>query len=315
MLNSKITALLALMATMALCGWSRSADAYCRSTTCSGDCNRNADGCKTEGKPLYWPTLCMGFSLQKDGSQHIDMPIWREVAFHSFAAWVFLDCGNGEATISFQQQKDVACHKSEYDPDGPNANIILFQDTKWEYQGVDNTLAKTTVSYDTETGEILDADIELNHAYNEYTTGDDYVVYDVQSILTHEIGHFIGLDHTLDYNATMNAGYQQGTTELRTLELDDIEGICVIYPPSRDVVCDAEPNGGFSGECSGVVTDGEDGGCTIGTVALAPPSTGGRGSDGAPTPLPRRGGFAIGLALASLVALRRRRPTTDKTSK
>ena len=225
------------LATVALVGtiatWSSPAEAFCRSTTCAGDCARDSDGCKTEGEPLYWPTLCAGFSLQEDGSAHIDMPVWRDVAFQSFGAWVFLDCGDGEATISFQQQKDVACHQSEYDPDGPNANIILIQDTKWKYKSDANTLAKTTVSYDTETGEILDADIEMNHAYNEFTTGDDYVAYDLQSILTHEIGHFIGLDHTFDYSATMNAGYSQGTIDLRTLRHLPAESGCRLRPRAQ----------------------------------------------------------------------------------
>jgi MYXO-CTERM domain-containing protein len=237
------------------------AEAYCRSTTCSGVCERDFDECKVTGQKLFWPGLCVSFSLQKDSSEFIPFADFERVAEASAAAWSSLECDGGEATISFVRKDDVACHKAEYDPDGTNANIILFQDQRWDYTGPDNTLAKTTVTYDTETGEILDADIELNHAFNEFTTGDTDVQYDLQSILTHELGHFIGLDHTQDLFATMNAGYQLGDTSLRDIEDDDRGGVCDAYPPTREVTCRPEPNGGFSGECA-EDPPGEDG-CAI----------------------------------------------------
>jgi hypothetical protein len=248
------------------------AEAYCRSTTCSGSCEKDFDECKIDGAKLFWPGLCVSFSLQENGSEFIDFAEFERVAEASVAAWSSIDCGGAEATISFVRKDDVACHKAEYDPDGNNANIVLFQDTKWTYTSPDNTLAKTTVTYDTETGEILDADIELNHAFNEFTTGDDDVQYDLQSILTHEFGHFLGLDHTLDLFATMNAGYQLGDTSLRDIEEDDRNAVCDAYPPSRQVTCRPEPNGGFSGACA-EDPHGEDDGCSIGASRdeAAPP--------------------------------------------
>ena len=103
-------------------------------------------------------------------------------------------------TLAFSELDDVACHQTQYNSTGTNANIIMFQDTKWTYIGADNTLAKTTVTYDNDTGEIFDADIEINHANNNFTINDDNVDFDLQAVLTHEIGHFIqrtGLHHQL----------------------------------------------------------------------------------------------------------------------
>jgi hypothetical protein len=235
------------------------AAAFCRSTTCTGDCPRDADGCKTAGHPLQWPGGCVGFSLQRDGTTNLPMDEVRPAIEAAFVTWSDLDCGGGAASIAFSELADVSCHATEYNPGDPNANIILFQDTKWSYHGADDTLAKTTVTFDAETGRILDADIEVNQAYNEFTVGDANVVYDLQSILTHEIGHFLGLDHTMDPDATMNAGYDPGSTSLRTLEADDIAGACAIYPPGRAATCEPTPRNGLGDACVATA----EGGCAV----------------------------------------------------
>jgi len=60
----------------------------------------------------------------------------------------------------------------------------------------------------------LDADVELN-AYDfklqHRRPGDDY---DLDSVLTHELGHWLGLAHTLDSSATMFAEYKEGSDSL-----------------------------------------------------------------------------------------------------
>jgi hypothetical protein len=243
------------------------ASAYCRSTTCTGDCPRDDDGCKTSGNKLFWKTSCIGFSVQKDGSSFIAMKYIEQVVQKSVVTWSDLECADGVATLAFSELDQVSCHKTEYNDGGTNANIILFQDTKWAYTSPDNTLAKTTATFDPDTGEILDADIEINHANNDFTINDEVVEYDLQSVLTHELGHFIGLDHTFDPDATMNASYVPGTIDQRTLEIDDIDAACAVYPPARQAKCDPQPKGGLGDQCGGddpATDDGgdESGGCS-----------------------------------------------------
>ena len=267
---------LALVAASVVVGGALDAQAYCRSTTCSGNCARDGDGCKTEGAFLTWASSCVGFSVQSDGSEHIDLDVLRDVFTRSFVAWSDIECAPGEyASMAFSPYPDAACHKAEYNEDGPNANILMIQDYRWDYTSADNTLAKTTVTYDADSGDIFDADIEFNHAYNAFSTSDSEVVYDLQSIVTHEIGHFIGLDHTLDVVATMNAGYQKGTTELRSLEYDDIDAVCATYPPLRLSICAPEPKGGFASECAATLeAQGEsDGGCSLAHAPGRSPAT------------------------------------------
>jgi len=52
---------------------------------------------------------------------------------------------------------------------------------------------------------------------------------DLQSVMTHEVGHWIGLDHSSHGGATMAACYSGGTGD-QVLSCDDTEGICTLYP-------------------------------------------------------------------------------------
>ena len=68
---------------------------------------------------------------------------------------------------------------------------------------------------------------------------------DLRAVLTHEVGHFIGLAHTdkvlddhdqpltLDRQPTMTASVLPCDVWFRTLEVDDLEGLCTIYPEGR----------------------------------------------------------------------------------
>lgn len=215
----------------------------------------------------------------------------RPVIQTAFVTWSDLACAGGEASIAFSQLADASCHVPSYDPSGPNANVVMFQDDKWTFDGVDDNIAKTTVTFDPSSGEIWDADIELNSAYNAFTTGDEGADYDLQSIVTHEIGHFIGLAHTPLPGATMFADYTEGTTSERTLSTDDIAGACTIYPANRGAACDPTPRGGLSGVCA-PASPPASGGCA---VAQAEPGS-------APT--------IVAAAIAVAAGARARRATT-----
>lgn len=279
------------------------AGAFCRSTTCTGDCPRDQDTqCKTKGAQLWWASQCIGFSLQKDGTSNIPIVQVRKIIERSFATWSAISCDpdtGAEATIALAPAEDVACHKSEYAEDKPNANIVLFQDNTWTYTSLDNNLAKTIVTYDDETGEIFDADIEINTANNHFTVSDQNVDYDLQSVVTHEVGHFLGLDHSVEFEATMNAAYDKGSATLRDLDQDDVDGLCAIYPPGRKAACNTEPRGGHGYECTDFKPP-DDGGCSV-SQARSPRSERGSASG------PRSSGAGVLAALFALTTWAARR--------
>jgi MYXO-CTERM domain-containing protein len=285
-----------------------SAHAFCRTTTCE-TCEAPPNGCVTDGVPLYWPDTCISYSLQRDASDVADLQTATDAADLAFTAWESALCPTTGKTPYFKLQRTepVACGKHEYNDQeasyGGNANIIVFRDTEWTATKDPHTLALTTVTYNKSTGEIFDAVIEVNsHVQFAGMQGISTATpvpsskFDLQSILTHEAGHFLGLAHSdvdcssPDHCPTMDAAYQTGTSDFRDLEPDDVAGICAIYPRDRAVSGDetCSPRHGFSGECG---VPGEKGCC-----ATAPGGPSSRGSEGL---------FAALAGLALWVARRR----------
>jgi hypothetical protein len=129
----------------------------------------------------------------------------------------------------------------------------------WEHEV--GTIGLTTTTFDSATGEILDADMELNGWDGAYPavgslftceapsapkcsdppygqTGCSAV--DVTAVVTHEAGHMLGLDHVCSnafpapYDACPAGDPvmvpQVGLVSQRALSADDVNGVCTIYP-------------------------------------------------------------------------------------
>lgn len=243
------------------------------------------------GVALYWPKSCISYGVQRDGSvsDGIDFETANDIVNLAFDTWLGADCGDGVGpSIAVKNLGAIECNEIEYNQEQGNANVILFRDDDWPHgESIDTALALTTLTYDTRSGEIYDADIEVNSFDVHLTIGDALVAYDFQSIITHEIGHFLGLSHSNTDGATMWPDYRGGHTRLRDLDADDVAGICALYPPDEAVNADdCAPRHGFSPECGKPIEES----CAVG----AP----GGGSAVA--------GWAL-VALASASALRRAR--------
>ena len=75
-------------------------------------------------------------------------------------------------------------------------------------------------------GQIIKSDIFFNPDVR-YGTGDGEGDADLQTVATHEIGHFFGLSHTAVVRAMM---FPFAPDLLHTLSYDDVAGISVLYP-------------------------------------------------------------------------------------
>lgn len=235
--------------------------AFCLTSAC-GDaiagtqCVPEAEGdC---GQPLRWGPRCTGFAIQEDGSRRISANRLSDMTRAAFASWTGVDCGGGEPPgLVVQALGRVSCGALEYNSSAGNANIIVFRDDAWPHPNSSHNVALTTTTFDPETGELFDADIELNSADFELTVSDEDVSYDLESVLVHEAGHFLGIGHTDEPESTMLAIYIEGDTSLRTLGPDDVAAVCSLYPPARvDAECNPLPRHGFSPYCEGEQPEG-----------------------------------------------------------
>jgi Matrixin len=229
--------------------------AFCRATTCDPskkDCARDSQSCLTEGKPLFWASSCMQVYVQKNGSpaQGIDFATVKDSVSRAFGTWLSADCGGAPPLIDVQVLGPITCDAAEYNKTKKNANIVMFRDDQWPYVGGEDVLAFTHLNFNADTGELWDSDLEINSFDYQFSTGNPVTSNDLDSMLTHEVGHMLGLAHTLVKDATMYAQYTPGTDTLRTLASDDLSGICASYPPDRvPSRTSCSPRHGFSDVC------------------------------------------------------------------
>jgi len=114
-----------------------------------------------------------------------------------------------------------------------------------------NVLALTLFWFYTDTGDIIEADCGVDVDPDWYVGSDSEGIpdgsFDLQGIMTHELGHYLSLEDVYDdyeddstgFPVTMygyaSPGYNETNTGKRTLEPADINGIQAIYGERTDV--------------------------------------------------------------------------------
>jgi hypothetical protein len=234
---------------------------YVRSRVTSGDLSTQC---------LYWTVPKITWYQSSAGNPDTK-PAGSEfdAVRRSFQSWqtLFSQCGN----FTLEEGGIVGDRTVGYDSKGDNRNLVLFRtrrctdpsvvsptDPCWKdknesacanaYDCWDNdgqTIAVTLTTYDEKSGIIYDSDIELNAAAFYFTTSDgpticsppglttNCVSTDVQNTMTHEIGHFIGLDHTNAQGSTMNPRAPPGETSKRSIDSGSQGFVCAAYPKGR----------------------------------------------------------------------------------
>jgi predicted Zn-dependent protease len=177
-----------------------------------------------QGASVHWHTSTITLRIAPDLEAYLgDIPVVEAVT-EAAAAWSELK-GVPEILVS------GGC------PDAPGAmedrfsnGVYLVQDwTLWP-----NALAATITTFETETGKLVDADVQINANYGfSWLSPDGGEVdrYDLLAVLTHELGHVLGLGDASDApGATMWPSLAPGDIYQRDLAPDDEAGAESIYP-------------------------------------------------------------------------------------
>ncbi len=183
-------------------------------------------------KPLFWRYRTVIMRPAYDTSADLPPDVIRAAIDRSMATWN----GAADGCSDFRfgdggQPTGLTTNGFGGERDGENR--IVWHENDWpaDLTGGD-VLAVTTTLYRVSTGQILDADIDVNGAQYTWTdtTDPSMVQTDVQNAMTHELGHVLGLAHSPEMDATMYYESPPGDLDKRTLAQDDVDGLCYIYP-------------------------------------------------------------------------------------
>jgi len=214
-------------------------------------------GCDASGNTcseLAWPTNCASFVIDSNSSVVTPLPIdlIQQELDASFEAWSRVGC----SYLRITDEGVVSGEEVGFSGTGTETNLMTFVRNGWvDLPGAGHdpgVIALTSVFFDPSSGAIVSADTEFNAEFFEPVVVGDPTFgagidpnrpdADVRNTFTHEAGHYLGLAHTNVADATMFASADPSEIKKRTLENDDISGVCAIYPAADDPgVC--EPAG------------------------------------------------------------------------
>ena len=229
------------------------------------------------GNPFSWRTQTVDIVGYPHGLPSMPVEQITAALQASVSAWSTEDPDN--AVCSYLKLSLTMKPESTVPPAAVNDgdNTIAIRDGDWESicsttkQGkkvchLPGELALTTV-WSRACGEIVEADVEVNakdFSWADLSATNNPGLQDLQNAVTHEVGHFIGLDHTCllgalvdstgapiepvdntgakvpfcsstdltpaERDATMYPSAQPGDVTKRSLSADDRQGLCEIYP-------------------------------------------------------------------------------------
>lgn len=129
----------------------------------------------------------------------------------------------------------VNATKTTTPPADDGVNGVYFHDDEWPSELVAGAIGQTVVHVDAD-GRYHDADIHINSKEFRFSLDGQNGAIDLRSVLVHELGHALGLGHSTDVRATMYATVNG--LRCRSLETDDVLGVCTLYPGEGEPGCD-----------------------------------------------------------------------------
>ncbi len=199
-------------------------------------------GMTTNGNLVRWWESELTFELGATTAEEVDASAMPEIMLDLFDQWTAAPCGLvPEVTYAGPNTALLSTDKAS-----EGANVLLFARTRevWNKTGEGSlTLAVTLVGRDSQ-GRIRDADFVINDVDHRFTLEDIALPGEVplKNVMLHEVGHFFGVDHSLDNDAIMFRSFDGSHGGLTQ---DDIDGACAQYTDVPEIPKDK--GGGCAG--------------------------------------------------------------------
>lgn len=205
----------------------------------------NGDG---TGAYLFWDDRMLPISYFISAPSFARFPNFVRAIDLSFQEWA----QHQNSKVDFLPMGCTSNLKNEND----GVNSIILVKSGWDFDTAAIAITRNFYVAGTtpDAGMILDSDILLNGVNHSFTTTDEVGKHDVRNIVTHEIGHFIGLGHEvapIDSEATMFAVASPNETKKRSLAASDLQGMLSAYagvltkqPAAATESCEVYAGGG-----------------------------------------------------------------------
>ena len=188
-----------------------------------------------DGAELSWAQMPIPYAINPGNSQGLSTADVMGAVSGAMSAWANIE----GASVAFSDQGQTPVETIDYD----EVNTIYF-DSDWT---MEPELMAVTANWSYSDGTIVGFDIRINDRDHQWTTEGDLDADDLQNMLTHEVGHSLGLDHTtMDEDATMFANAIPGETTKREPKSDDREGAQYLYGDGRSLDATEEAAAGCS---------------------------------------------------------------------
>jgi len=209
----------------------------------------------------HWPSMPINYFISQKGSDQINNGSEFLAVHAAFQTWANVPTAN--VRVNYMGPAVITAGGSD------SVNLVSFSDTTFPWSS--GTLAVTLSYFSSSTGITNEADILFN-PNQPWSTSGESGRYDIQSILTHEIGHFLGLDHSGMVSSVMSPFGSPTQVDQRTLQYDDIAGISEIYPagtPAVGRISGTVMSGTQPVKGAQVVAVDSDGTAAVSTISLS----------------------------------------------
>lgn len=196
---------------------------------------------------LYRPqpviNLAVSTSFKRASNIKSDRDI-LELIKKSSAVW------ENVADVRFQIKWTDEQSISSYESRGDKINLLTIGSTAENLSAfqADPKANGTTRLFYNKRGQIAETDIVIN-PLKPFSTDGTFGTFDLESTLTHEIGHLLGLDHAASLSSTMystqaiNGFFSEPALSQRTLAQDDIAAVRSLYGAKNSFECCASFEG------------------------------------------------------------------------